>query len=465
MNHTISPVRFQDILHQSKTLVHLAWPLFIALVTQVFMGVADTIMAGHYSSTDMAAIAVGVSLINPIQFFLQGVALALIPLVANAIGEAKPAKIANHFQHMLVIVVLFSIACMGVSVWLDEILAFFAVPDEMLAICKQYTTYMLWGLPGFAIYQVIRQTCEGLSMTKPTMLIMVFGLSLNIPLNAIFIYGLGPIPEFGGAGCGISSLIVYCAMAVATLGYARRNALLKSLTLWQKPRWQIAEFVHLLKLGIPISLTLLAEVTLFAAVALLIAPLGTLQVAAHQIAINFSSLVFMLPLSVGMATAIRIGRLDGKRDTHGCRATYYAAVLLTSLLAIMTAVMTVMGSQQLVKIYTSDASIWPLAVQILWLGALFQISDAVQVCSGNALRGYKDTNWLFGISFTSYWIISLPLGYILTLTDIIIPAMGVQGFWLAIIVGLSVAALAYFVRLRFVHQQRRHQHQNTTKVA
>jgi MATE family multidrug resistance protein len=237
------------------------------------------------------------------------------------------------------------------------------------------------------------------------------------------------------------------------------------LDLWQIPRWEVRQFWQLLSLGIPISLTLLAEVTLFAAVALLIAPLGTMQVAAHQIAINFSSLVFMLPLSVGMATAIRIGRLDGKCDAQGCRATYYAAVMLTSLLAIMTAFMTILAAQHIVKIYTSDTSIWPLAVQILWLGALFQISDAIQVCSGNALRGYKDTNWLFGISFTSYWIISLPLGYVLTLTDMILPAMGVQGFWLAIIVGLSIAALAYFIRLRFVHLQRLTAYQAKTKVA
>lgn len=443
MSQAISP---------TKQLLQLAWPLLIALLTQILMGVADTIMAGQYSGDDMAAIAVGVSLINPLQFFLQGVALALVPLIGNAKGSGEIANIAIYVKHMLVVVLTLSVFGVAGQWLLVDVLAFFAVPDAMYRVAFEYTTWMLWGLPAFALYQVIRQTCEGLSITKPTMLIMLFGLMLNIPLNAIFIYGLGPIPAFGGVGCGIASFIVYWVMAISTLLYSRYSAQMQQYQIWQSISWQWHYIGVCLKLGLPISLTLLAEVTLFAAVALLVAPLGTVEVAAHQIAINFSSLVFMLPLSIGMATAIRLGTLHGEQNVEGCRATYWAAVKLTSFTACITAVCTVMAAGFIVQIYTSDTTIWPLAMQVLFLGALFQISDAIQVVSGNALRGYKDTKWLFCISFTCYWIFGLPLGYALSLTDAIVPAMGVKGFWIAIIIGLTLAALAYFARIRYFHQ-------------
>lgn len=121
-------------------------------------------------------------------------------------------------------------------------------------------------------------------------------------------------------------------------------------------------------------------------------------------------------------------------------------------MSVITACLTVAGANTIVKIYTLDSHIWPLATQVLFLGALFQISDAIQVVSGNALRGYKDTKWLFGISFASYWVIGLPLGYCLSLTDILLPAMGVKGFWIAIIIGLTFAAVAYTARIRYFHQ-------------
>ncbi len=440
-----------DTRTPASHLLHLAWPLFIALIMQMLMGVADTIMAGQYSADDMAAIAVGVSLINPLQFFLQGVALALVPLVGNAVGSGQPHKIPIYVRHMLLVVLTLSVLGAGLHWCLPNILGWFSVPGNMYPMTYEYAQWMLWGLPGFALYQVVRQTCEGLGITKPTMLIMIIGLCLNIPLNAVFVYGLGPIPAFGGPGCGIASFIVYWLMAMMTIAYTKYAQFMKPYDIWQLGQINLSQLALVLKLGLPISFTLLAEVTLFAAVALLVAPLGTVQVAAHQIAINFSSLVFMLPLSIGMATAIRLGHLHGENNSVQCRQTFFSAVKLTTSMSLITAALTVLTASTIVQIYTSDSSIWPLATQVLFLGALFQISDAIQVVSGNALRGYKDTKWLFGISFISYWVIGLPLGYCLSLTDLLYPTMGVRGFWIAIIIGLTFAAVAYSARIRYFH--------------
>ena len=208
-------------------------------------------------------------------------------------------------------------------------------------------------------------------------------------------------------------------------------------------------FKDLLTIGIPIALTFLTEVTLFAAVAILLAPFGYLQVAAHQVAINFSSIVFMLPLSIAMAVAIRVSYLLGKGKTNTTIITVRVARWFTILCACLTAALTIIFAPWIISIYTDDTAVSDYAVPILFLAALFQISDAIQVISANALRGYKDTSWMLGLCIVSYWMIGLPLGIVLGLTDWIKPAMAAQGLWIGIIVGLSLAALLLHWRMKY----------------
>ena len=185
--------------------------------------------------------------------------------------------------------------------------------------------------------------------------------------------------------------------------------------------------MDLLKIGIPIAFTFLTEVTLFAAVALLLAPLGHLQVAAHQIAINFSSVVFMLPLSIGMAVAIRVSYLLGRGQPLDSIIAIRGARWFAVACAGITATLTIIFAHLIIDIYTKDDQVTQYAIPILFLAALFQISDAVQVISANALRGYKDTTWMFMLSVISYWVVGLPLGIVLGLTDYIVPAMEARG--------------------------------------
>jgi MATE family multidrug resistance protein len=433
-----------------KQVLTIAWPLLIAQLTQIGMGVADTIMAGQYSALDMASVAVGFSVMSPILFFIQGVALGLVPIVSGLLGRRSEQLVASQAQHMLLILLCISVLFINVYWFIDSILLWFDVPANMQPITRDYIVYMLFALPGFATYQAVRQTCEGLSITSPTMVIMFIGLLVNIPANAVFIYGWFGLPQMGGAGCGLATMLVYIVMAIATIIYTIYAKHMQQFSLFtQLIRFEWRTTGELLTIGIPIALTFLTEVTLFAAVAILLSPLGHLQVAAHQIAINFSSVVFMLPLSIAMAVAIRVSYLMGQGKRQDTIITIRAARWFAIICACVTASLTVYFAHYIISIYTVDYAVTEYALPILFLAALFQISDAVQVISANALRGYKDTTWMLAMCIISYWFLGLPLGVVLGLTDYWVPAMEAQGLWIGIIIGLSVAALLLHFRMKY----------------
>ncbi|OFA33403.1 MATE family efflux transporter [Glaciecola punicea] len=437
-----------------KVLASLAWPLLIAQVTQTLMGVSDTIMAGRYNSVDMAAVAIGFGMSLPVLIFMQGITLGLSPIISRYDGAKNTADVANAVQQMLYI-------SLGMSVFV--LLLLLAIPGAVGAIdmtpelaqkTGDYLFYVLLSAPAFGIYQTLRNYCEGLSITVPTMMIMATGLLVNIPVNYIFINGLFGMPEMGGAGCGLATMLVFYTMALATFAYTFYATKLKKYKLYErflpisKP-----DIDYMLRLGLPIAFTLLFEVALFAVVAVMLAPLGALTVAAHQIALNVSSLIFMLPLSIGLALAIRIGFLIGEGRHNHTKKAYWAAMLLAVSMVVFTASTILLFNDQIASIYSGEKAVITAAASLLILAALFQFSDAIQVVSANALRGYKDTKAMLIISFISYWLVGFPVGVMLGLTDMLVPRMAAAGFWIGFITGLSVAAVLLFMRVKVIQKR------------
>lgn len=437
-----------------KKIIHLAWPLLIAQVTQTLMGVSDTIMAGRYSATDMAAVAIGFSITMPVLFFIQGLILALPPIISRLHGANQKDKIANATQQTFYLVILASFLFAAGAALVPFLFSFSSMDEELRKITVAYTQFILLGAPAFTAYQLLRNFCEGLSVTKPTMIIMVMGLTVNIPANYILIYGKFGVPELGGVGCGIATAIVFSAMFIATLVYTRKAKRLAEFGLfkqWYKP--DLSTMWDTFKLGFPIALTILFEVTLFGVVALLLSPFGANIVASHQVALNFSSIMFMFPLSIGIATSIRVGYLIGEERHDAAKKAVLSALLLGLSIATITATTTVLARVQIASLYTADIQVIELAASLMFLASLFQLSDSIQVISAGALRGYKDTAMMSYITFTAYWLVGLPIGCILALTDWILPPMGASGFWIGFICGLSTAAVMLGVRVNLVQRK------------
>lgn len=436
-----------------KTIAQLAWPLLVAQVTQTLMGVSDTIMAGRYSATDMAAVAIGFGFTLPIIVFIQGITLALPPIISRFNGARQLNKVANATYQIMWLSLIFAFLALLISFALKPFFALIDMQPALRTITIEYIQYLLYSMPAFAVYQVLRNYCEGLSITKPSMIIMVIGLLVNIPANYLLIYGKFGLPELGGAGCGVATGLVFVAMMLATLIYTLYAKKLKQYALYTKLYWPNSQdIIDSLKLGLPIAMTILFEVTLFAVVAILLAPFGATIVAAHQIALNFSSLMFMLPLSLGMATSIRVGHLLGEGRPEQAKLATYCALTMGLLIACLTASLTVLLKVHIGELYSNDVAVVELAASLMMLAAMFQFSDAIQVISATALRGYKDTAAMFYLSFVSYWVVGMTIGCILALTDWIVPKMAASGFWIGFISGLTCAAVLLGLRLRHIQK-------------
>lgn len=437
-----------------KVLSKLAWPLLIAQVTQTLMGVSDTIMAGRYNSIDMAAVAIGFGMSLPVLVFIQGITLGLSPIISRLDGAKNTKDVANAVQQMLYISLGISILVLLLLFLVPGAVSLIDMSEELSNKTRDYLMYVLYAAPAFAIYQTLRNYCEGLSIMLPTMVIMGAGLLVNIPVNYIFINGLFGMPEMGGAGCGFATMLVFYTMAIATFAYTYFAKRLQKYALYDYIYpISLKDISIFLKLGLPIAFTLLFEVTLFAIVAVLLAPFGALTVAAHQVALNVSSLIFMLPLSIGLALAIRIGFLIGEGRQDHTKKAYWAGMLLALSTVALTATTILVFNYEIANIYSNEAPVIAAASSLLVLAALFQFSDAIQVVSANALRGYKDTKAMLYISFVSYWLVGFPVGVLLGLTDIFVPKMAAAGFWIGFITGLSVAAVLMFLRVKTIQRR------------
>lgn len=442
-------------LIESKKIIKLSLPLFIAQFAQTAMGFVDTIMAGGVSSTDMAAVAIASSIWLPCILFGVGVLMAIVPLTAQAHGANDVLKIPKTGQQGLYLALLLSIPIAFIFINAGWLMSLMNIETLLAEITIKYLYAMMFGIPAFMMFQALRNYIEGLSLTKPAMVIGFLGLLINIPLNWMFVYGELGAPAMGGAGCGVATAIVYWLMTFALAAYAFYTRKLRQFPLFKN--FTGPDFKHIgaiSKLGLPVAVAMFFEVTIFAAIAILVAPLGANVVASHQIAINFSSMVFMLPVSIANAVSIRVGFNLGQKNNHYAKQASYAGLAIGLGLSVFTALATVIFKEQIALLYTDNKEVLDLAIVLILFSAIYQCVDAIQAVAAGALRGYKEMNAIFTRTFISYWIVGLPLGYTLGMTDWFVEPLGAKGFWIGITVGLTVAAILLGHRLYTVQKTR-----------
>lgn len=442
---------------EASNLIKLASPVLVASIAQTGMGFVDTVMAGGVSAIDMAAVSIAASIWLPSILFGVGLLMALVPVVAQLNGSGRQKKIPFEIQQGAALALFVSIPIIGVLFQTQWILKLMDVEPLMAEKTNGYMYAVMFAVPSYLLFQTLRSFTDGMSLTKPAMVIGFIGLLVNIPLNWIFVYGKFGIPEMGGVGCGVATAIVYWIMFFMLLLYvmtSKRIAHINIFGEFHKPQWKAQ--IRLFQLGFPVAAAIFFEVTLFAVVALLVAPLGSLVVAAHQVALNFSSLIFMLPMSIGAAVSIRVGHKLGEKDIEGATIASRVGLLVGLSTAVITATLTVIFREQVALLYTKNSAVVAMAMQLLLFAAIYQCTDAIQVVAAGALRGYKDMTAIFNRTFIAYWIIGLPTGYVLAMTDMVVEPMGASGFWIGFIVGLSSAALMLGIRLHWMHKQEDH---------
>ncbi len=445
------PIMLAAARSEAYRLVKLGTPILIGQLALTGMGTVDTIMAGNYAASDLAAIAIGQSLWLPVIIFFVGLFAATTTTIAHHSGARSAAGIKSTAQQSLWLALFFAPLGIGLLVNGDVLIAMLGVDQTVSNIAQDYLLYLAFGFPAALQFFALRGFSDGQGRTRPMMLIYIFAFICNVPLNYILIFGKFGMPELGGAGCGLATSIVLWIQLFAMLLVAVRHRHLRQVTIlrdWRPPnrheQWQ------LLSLGVPIGLIGLAEVALFSAVALIIAPLGTNILAANQVANSISALTFMLPLSVGMAITIRVGTRLGANDMEGARFSSLVGISVAAMLACFSMLTIILGRDQIAGLYTNDQSVIYGASALLIYAAVYQIPDAVQISVVSALRGYRDTHLPLLTVLVAYWVISVPLGWCLTKGVGGIEPMGAKGMWIGLVCGLSCAAVLQSLRLRHV---------------
>lgn len=440
--------RYQRVTIEWRALLKLAVPIIIGQLANTAMGFVDTVMAGRVSPNDLAAVALGNSIWVPIFLLMSGILIATTAKVSYAFGRGAELEMGYLVRQALWLG--FALGCgLGVLLWnARPVMEMMGVDPVLITPAMGYLQAVACGFPAVALYLVFRCYSDALGLTRPSMVVGILGLLLNIPLNYIFINGHFGVPAMGGVGCGWATGLVMVFMMLAMFVWIRWAPYYKSSQIfsrWQWPEWSAQK--SLLALGIPIGISIFAEASLFSVIALLIGGLGANVVAGHQIALNFSGLVFMIPYSLAMATTVRVGQALGANRPRDARFSAGVAMATGLICACISASFMFIFRDYIARIYTLDAAVLAVATSLIIYSAIFQFSDAIQVTAAGALRGYQDTRITMLITLFSYWGVGLPIGYMLGLTEQLGLAQGPAGLWQGLIVGLSCAALLLGLRL------------------
>ncbi|QJC32389.1 MATE family efflux transporter [Enterobacteriaceae endosymbiont of Donacia dentata] len=439
----------QKYLIEIKKLFNLTIPIILTQIACILISIINSIMSGYYSNIDMAIVAMGTSISLPIILFSHGILLSLIPIITKINGSNKRKNITNYIKQSYLLVIIISCIMILIFYKIGFLISFLSKNKFIILKTKIYLKIISWSIPGYLLLQVLRCQCISLSFIIPDMLINWLGVILYIPINYIFIYGLGYIPKFGGIGCSISIVLIYWIMFFLTLGCmskSKRFHDIKYFSLFNKPDIKI--LMKLLKLGIPIGLSIFFEITLFSIVFFLISSNMEIEsIISHQIALNFSSFIFVIPLSLSISTTIIIGFYLGLGYKEKAKIISWISQIIGIIISFFIFFISIILKNKIASFYNHSKNTINLASHLILLASIYQILDSIQVIGCGILKGYKDTKSIFLITFFSYWVISLPIGYFLSITNFIVSPMGPAGFWIGFIIGLTVAAFLVILRI------------------
>ena len=434
-----------------KSLLTLAWPLIGNNLAIAGINFSDAVMAGRLSGVDLAAVAVGNSVWTLFFLAALGVLMALSPLVSHLYGARQYDRIGAYVRQGMVIAVALTVAIsVALFTAVQPLLVAIGIDPEFRDIAIGYAEAIAWGTPAICVYLVLRFTLEGMGWTRPVLFFGVLALIINIIGNYVFIYGHFGAPRMGAVGCGVASAISMWIMCIGFLLFVWRSKRCRKLGIFERPVTPDTGIKReILALGVPIAANVVSEVGLFVGISLIMGTLSAIASAAHQIAINFASTMFMVPLAIASATTIRVGHALGDGHPEIARQRGFLGIVVCGSFMAVAALALLIFKDEIVSMYTTDPAVTSIATSLLLMAAIFTVSDGIQVGAAGALRGFKDTRVPLLMNLTAYWIVGFPLAYSAAQKTQPTPHM----VWLGLVVGLSVAASLLVTR--YVYLTRR----------
>lgn len=431
-------IQFARVSADARAILCLGGPLIVNNLASTGMTFADTVMAGQLGARELGGLAVGVSYYTLPFFIGLGVLMSLAPAVAHAYGAGDDSRIGAYARQSLWIVLLLSFSMVALLWQARWVLAAIGINREILPIAVAYCEAISWGLPAAFAFFALRFVSEGIGRTRPIMYIALFGLALNVLGNWLLIYGKLGFPRLGVVGCAVATAFSLWCMLLALIAHMRSHRAYNAFHIFKRVDAPSAIVLReLARIGLPIAGSLLCEGGLFIAAALLMGTMSATIAAAHQIALNYASFMFMLPLAMHSATVIHVGHQLGAGELGHARRAGFVGIAMCGTIMLVSAVVIVFANDAIAHLYTRDLAVRELAAALLLMAAIFQVSDGLQVGAAGALRGYKDTTAALIVCFVSYWLVGFPLAYVLGVRE----GLGPVYVWVGLIAGLSAAAV------------------------
>lgn len=427
------------MLLAARGLLAHALPVLIAQLSSIGMMVVDTVVLGHVSSVDLAAVAIGGGIHVSVVFALVGILQAVAPVVAHLHGAKRDAEVAGILQQGFWLAMLLAVPGVLFLMHPDLLLEMATMDALVENKVRQYLALLAWGLPAALCYRTFYAFCNALG--KPRVLMSIGVLSLA--LHALLAWGFASQgwlgQPLGVAGCALSNVLIAwlaCATGAIYLGLGPLAGRYHPFSAWQLPKWKV--WKELLRLGLPMGLSNLVEITSFTLIALFIATLGPSVVAGHRVVANLAALCYMLPLSLAIATLSSVGQAVGARDWDRAHVVIAAGLLLSAGLSTAVGLLLWLAAAPLVNAYTNDPAVREVAMGLVFYIAIYQFFDALQTIAGHVLRAYRITFLPMLIQTFCFWGIGLGGGWWLCYHWS--PVLGVAGFWVASVVSLVLAA-------------------------
>ncbi|WP_179005863.1 MATE family efflux transporter [Winogradskyella forsetii] len=445
-----------DYTKEFRYNLKLASPVMLGMLGHTFVSFVDNVMVGQLGAAELAAVSLGNSFIFIAMSLGIGFSTAITPLVAEADTEKNFKKGKSVFKHGLFLCTVLGLLLFVMLLFAKPLMYVMDQPEEVVDLAIPYLDLVAFSLVPLIVFQAFKQFSDGLSLTKYPMYATIIANVLNVAINYVLIFGKFGFPEMGIVGAAVGTLVSRFVM-VAHLWWllAKRKkskAYVTNIKFFQLKKYPLKKLSNL---GLPSAMQMFFEVGIFTAAIWLSGTLGANAQAANQIALNLSSMTFMVAIGLSVAAMVRVGNQKGLKDFRALKRIAESIFLVGFIFAVIFALLFVIFHTVLPKLYVDlddpknavdTAEVVKIAATLLLAAAVFQISDSLQVIALGALRGLQDVKMPTLITFISYWVIGFPISYFLGKEEV----MGSLGIWIGLLVGLTVAAILLFIRFNYL---------------
>jgi multidrug resistance protein, MATE family len=434
------------ILSELPRILSLAVPIVLGMAGSTLISVTDTLMLAPLGALPLAAVGMTGAVSLMMVAAIAGLLSALSVRIGAAYGARAGRAIPVMLRAGLMLGLTVGVAGAGVMLAMWPLMPLLGQPAEVIAIAFPYWASIALMLIPYSLLTVFASVFEAVDRPWLGTALALFAVLVNIPLNYALIWGIGPFPQLGLLGAGLASLLAETIALALAFGLWRFAPSLRRLRLRGTLSW--ADMRATLRLGAPMGVLYIAETGAMAVATLIIGLFGTVALAGNQVAMSVAGLLYMVPLGVAEAVSIRVAQARGARAAQRLRPIVFAALLAALVWLIGAALLLGLGGARIAAAISNDAEVIAVAATIFFVFALTQVMDGVQSTMLGALRGLSDTGFAASVSTAAYWLLGLPLGWVLAHQG----GMGPAGVWAGFVIALSLAGAAMLVR--FWHKTR-----------